>query len=77
MQVVYDLFIAMETNDSTLAKNLFTEDARLYTVFRDENGEVQLRSSPASRLVTAFGQPKEQKWSEPIWNEKLEIAIDF
>ncbi len=73
MTVVNNLFTAMETNDSTLAASVFTRDAKLYTVFKDQNGTTQLRSSPASRLVSAFGQPKAEQWSEPIWNEKVEI----
>ena len=39
----------------------------------DENGQYQQRSNDASRLISAFGQPREQTWSEPIWNEKVEI----
>jgi hypothetical protein len=73
MQTINNVFIAMKTNDSTLAKSSFTEDAVLFTIFDDENGITQKRSNPATKLITAFGQPKEQIWSEPIWNEKVEI----
>jgi len=73
MNVITSVFIAMATNDSTMAKNAFTNDARLFSVFEDENGQNDIRSSTAARLVSAFGQPKEQQWTEPIWDEKVEI----
>ena len=74
MKPVHDLFKAMETNDSTLAASVFTEDAVLYTVFTDKSGQVQKRSSPVSALTSAFGKPKEQTWTEPIWNEQVLIS---
>jgi hypothetical protein len=72
-EVIKNLFIAMETNDSTLAATLFTSDAKLHTVFIDEDGLTQRRTNDHQRLVEAFGQPKQQTWTEPIWNEKIEI----
>ena len=74
MKPVHDLFKAMETNDSTLAASVFTGDAVLYTVFTDKSGQVQKRSSPVSALTSAFGKPKEQTWTEPIWNEQVLIS---
>lgn len=73
MQPVKNLFLAMQTNDSTLAASLFTEDAILHTVYTDQTGKYKRATMPASKLVSAFGKPKEQVWSEPIWNEKVEV----
>ena len=74
MKPVRDLFRAMETNDSTLAASVFTADAMLHTIYTDQAGKVQKRSNPVSVLTSAFVKPKEQRWSEPIWNEKLEVS---
>ena len=74
MNTVRQLFLAMQTNDSTLASSLFTKEAQLYTIIKNEQGISQLRKSPSSRLITAFGSKKSETWSEPIWNEKIEIA---
>lgn len=71
---VKQLFIAMETNDSTLAASLFTEDAMLFTVYENEAGMTQLRSSPANKLAAAFASKKSVTWHEPIWNESINIA---
>ncbi len=73
MKTINSLFLAMETNDSTLASTLITENAFLHTVVKDDDGKTRLSTSPASKLVTAFAKPKEEIWSEPIWNEKVEI----
>ncbi len=74
MKTVRQLFTAMETNDSSLAASLFTKDAQLYTVLKNENGISQLRNNPSTRLISAFGSKKSETWREPIWNEKIEIA---
>lgn len=71
---VTQLFHAMETNDSTLAASLFTEDAQLFTLIESEHGVTQLRKSPATRLASAFASEKTVTWREPIWNEKIEVA---
>ncbi|MEP0367006.1 MAG: nuclear transport factor 2 family protein [Cyclobacteriaceae bacterium] len=77
LQVAKQLFVAMETNDSTLAASLFVEDAQLHTVFKNKDGKTQLANMPASKLVSAFAKPKDQTWREPIWNEKIHIDGDF
>lgn len=77
MQVARQLFVAMETNDSTLAASLFVKDAQLHTVFKNKDGKTQLATMPASKLVSAFGQPKDHTWREPIWNEKIQVDGDF
>ncbi|MEO9477297.1 MAG: nuclear transport factor 2 family protein [Cyclobacteriaceae bacterium] len=77
LQVARQLFVAMETNDSTLAASLFVQDAQLHTVFKIKDGKTQLSTMPVSKLVSAFGQPKDQIWREPIWNEKIQVDGDF
>lgn len=72
-KVVQDLFLAMETNDSTLANALFTKDAELTTIYTTPAGEIKRTSTPASKLGEAFASEKQVKWSEPIWDEVINI----
>jgi hypothetical protein len=73
LKTVENLFLAMETSDSTLASSLFTKDAQLHTVLKGENGQTVRRTMPASRLVSAFGSEKDEVWREPIWDEVVRI----
>jgi hypothetical protein len=73
MKVIDNLFLAMSTNDSAIASGLFTDDAMLHTVFKDESGLTARRASPAARLPEAFSKPKKETWTEPIWNPRLHI----
>lgn len=73
MKVVERVFEAMKTSDSTMLKSCFTQDAATYTLFRDKEGKSQLRQGSLQRFIDAVGQPKEDVWNEPIWNEKVEI----
>jgi hypothetical protein len=73
LQVIDNLFIAMETSDSSLAQSMLTEDAQLFTVFTDQDGNLKRRQSPASALPAAFGKEKTATWREPIWNQLVRI----
>lgn len=73
MKVVERVFEAMKTSDSTMLKSCFTQDAATYTLFRDKEGKSQLRQGSLQRFIDAVGQPKDDVWNEPIWNEKVEI----
>jgi hypothetical protein len=74
MKTVNQLFHALETNDGKLAGSLFTSNARLYTIVPDDISGFKITNIPAEALAKAFDQPKDEIWSEPIWNEKIEIA---
>ena len=73
MKVIDQLFEAMRTNDSTLLKSCFAENASSYTLFKDPAGTSQLRQGSVQRFADAVGQPKSDVWNEPIWNEKVHI----
>jgi len=72
MKVVTQVFEAMRTNDSTLLKSCFVDDPNTFTVYTKE-GQTQLSIGDFARFVHAVGQPKDQVWNEPVWNEKVEI----
>lgn len=73
MSVIDQVFEAMRTNDSTLLKQSFVETPNTYTAYINQKGESVLASGDFQRFISAVGQPKEQVWNEPIWNEKIQI----
>lgn len=73
MQVVERVFEAMKCSDSTQLKSCFTADAATFTLFTDKESKSQIRKGSLQRFIDAVGQPKEDIWNEPIWNEKVEI----
>lgn len=73
LAVVENVFVAMRTNDSTLLKSSFTENPTTYTVMKNKEGITDLVSGDFQRFADAIGRKKEQTWSEPIWNERIEI----
>ncbi len=73
MAVINQVFEAMRTNDSTLLKQSFTDNPNTFTAYINQEGKSVLATGDFQRFVNAVGQPKEQVWNEPIWNEKVEI----
>jgi len=77
MKVVNQVFEAMRINDSTLLKSCFVDSPNMFTVFQTPEGKTNLVTGDFTRFVNAVGQPKDQVWNEPIWNEKVEIDGDL
>ncbi len=73
LKVINQVFEAMRTNDSTMLKQSFTANPNTFTVFIDKESKSQLIRGDFQRFIDAVGQPKDQVWNEPIWNEKAEI----
>lgn len=73
MDVIDQVFEAMKTSDSTLLKKSFIENPNTFTAFINAEGESILRTGNFQKFVNAVGKQKDQVWSEPIWNEKVQI----
>ena len=73
LNTIHQVFEAMRTSDSTLLKEAFTESPNTFTVFKNKEGVTQFRSDDFQNFINAVGEPKEDVWNEPIWNEKVEI----
>ena len=73
MDVINNVFEAMRKSDSTLLKQSFVESPNTFTAYINQQGESTLAVGDFKRFVSAVGQPKDQVWNEPIWNEKVEI----
>lgn len=73
MKVINQVFDAMRTNDSTMLKQSFVEKPNTFTAYVNQEGKSTLATGDFQRFINAVGQPKEQVWNEPIWNEKVNI----
>ncbi|MGQ0765640.1 MAG: nuclear transport factor 2 family protein [Gemmatimonadota bacterium] len=73
MTVVRRLFDAMRAADSATARSVFHPQARLVTLSsRQGQPRVTIESS-IDGFVTAVGSPRETKWDERIFNEKINV----
>lgn len=73
MKVIDQVFEAMRTNDSTLLKQSFVAAPNTFTAYVNKEGKSILAKGNFNRFIRAVGQPKEQVWNEPIWNEQVHI----
>lgn len=67
------LFDAMRAGDSTTARNVFGEAARLQTAL-GPNDSTSLRTTSVDGFVEAVGAPRDRVWDERIWD--VEIRVD-
>jgi len=70
--VVDQLFDGMRLGDSSLVRNIFHPDARLYTSF-ETAGEYQLHSGSIEDFVNAVGTPHDKIWDERISNVVIQV----
>jgi len=69
------LFHSMRTQDTSLAKSLFTEQATLSSVSLDQSRNAQKRTNQVQRLIKGIGKVRDEVWDEHIWS--YDIRIDF
>lgn len=72
-ETIEALFDAMRAGDSTAARAVFDEAARLQTAVGPED-TTALRATSIDAFVEAVGHPREQVWDERVWD--VEIKID-
>ena len=73
-KVLNNLFDGMREGNGQKVQSVFTEDAKLNSVYTTKQGEFVVRSEKPSAFVEAVDTPHEE-----VWNEKLlsvEIRID-
>ncbi|MEM9324517.1 MAG: nuclear transport factor 2 family protein [Bacteroidota bacterium] len=73
MAVVQSIFTGMASNNGEMVRQAFTTDAKMYTIVVDDAGKVQKREGSLEQFIQRVSQEKEQPYSEPIWNEKVQI----
>jgi len=73
-QVLLTMAEGMRLGDSTVVRNLFTDDAAFYSVFTTKDGDRMLRPGSVDQWITAIGTPHDEAWNEELWD--MEISID-
>ena len=70
---VNDLFKGMNTGDSALVHSCFVSTPTLVTVAKNKEGVPEMRTTPLKKFLDAVGTPHDIKWSEPIWDVKIQM----
>ncbi len=73
--VIVKLFDGMRAGDSTMVHEVFSDDVRMYTCFKDKNGEIQIQQGDLNAFLNAVGSPHEEMWDERIWNTKVDVEM--
>jgi hypothetical protein len=73
MESVVNVFKGMADGDSAMVRKSFLPDARLVSIGKDEDGNLQYNNSELTRFLNAVGTPHEQTWNEPIWGVKISV----
>lgn len=77
LEPINALFRGMSTGDSALVHASFTPDASLASISKNKEGVTVVRRDELSKFLIAIGTPHEEKWSEPIWDVKIQMDGTF
>jgi hypothetical protein len=70
---INDLFRGMNTGDSALVHSTFVSAPVMTTVVKNKEGLPEMRTSSLKKFLEAVGTPHDIKWSEPIWDVKIQM----
>lgn len=73
MQPINNLFDGMNKGDSALIHSAFMDDATFASIGVDKQGNPRFRRAQLQPFLVAMATPREQVYSEPIWDVKIEI----
>jgi len=68
---INQMFDGMRKGDSTMVSAVFVNDAKMQSVFTDENGATQVRTGALSSFLNAIGTPHDEVWDERISFEQI------
>lgn len=74
---VRTLFKAMHDGDSTIASQVFAENATLNSVFTTKTGEQMVKEGDVAGFIDAIGTPHEEVWDERISNLSVKMDGDL
>jgi hypothetical protein len=78
LEPVNALFKGMNLGDSAMVHASFVSDPTMATIFKNKEGVVALRQETDLKgFLNAVGTPHEEKWSEPIWEVKIQMDGNF
>ncbi|HCR53358.1 MAG TPA: hypothetical protein DIW27_02990 [Cytophagales bacterium] len=73
MVPINNLFEGMNKGDSALVHKAFRDDVTFATVSVDKEGNPKLTFGDLQKFLVAMGTPRQQVYSEPIWDVKIEV----
>ncbi|MEI9920352.1 MAG: hypothetical protein WDO14_16385 [Bacteroidota bacterium] len=78
LEPINGLFKGMSTGDSALVHASFVKSPTMATIFKNKEGVLVLRQETDLKgFLDAVGTPHEEKWSEPIWEPKIQMDGNF
>lgn len=72
-KAIGQMFQGMRNGDSTMVKDVFTEEAVLQSIATDAAGHTKIRTTPIAAFVKAVGTPHTDVWDEQIIFDKINI----
>lgn len=77
MKPITALFTGMNLGDSAMVHHAFTADATMASISNKEGKVVVKREASIAGFLKAVGSPHKEPWSEPIWDARIEVDVDF
>lgn len=72
-QVIEQLFDGMRASDSSMVRQVFSEEAIMQTIAQNRDGNIAVHTGNLDRFVNAVGAPKNEKWDERIGSYNIQI----
>lgn len=78
LEPINGLFKGMSLGDSAMVHASFVAEPTMATIFKNKEGVMMLRQETDLKgFLNAVGTPHEEKWSEPIWEPKIQMDGNF
>ena len=77
LEPINALFKGMNLGDSAMVHASFVASPTLASVSKDKEGNTILSRGDLQKFLNAVGTPHEEKWSEPIWDVKIQMDGTF
>lgn len=78
LEPINALFKGMNLGDSAMVHSAFAATPTMATIFKNKEGVTVLRQETDLKgFLDAVGTPHDQKWSEPIWEPKIQMDGGF
>lgn len=72
-EVINNLFQGMYNGDSSLVHASFSNDVRMYSTMKTQDGKEVLRQGGLDGFLKAIGTPHDKVWNEKISNLKIDV----
>jgi hypothetical protein len=73
LETINAVFKGMNLGDSAMVRASFVASPTVATVMKDKDGVPVLRTGDFKKFLDAVGTPHDEKWSEPIWEVKIQM----